>query len=92
MMYFTMALLSVFATYGISYTLVYLDGAFGVIEKFRDSAIGSKIGALYCVPCLSFWVAIPISYLFMQPYWYVTFLGVWSAAIFLDVFASNRMV
>lgn len=58
---FVVLLIFIFATYGFTNMIVYLNGPFGVFEKIRKiaSKIGPRVEELFsCMACCSTWVGI----------------------------------
>lgn len=83
-------LLAICATYGMSFVLVYKDGPFNIFEKFRSIRVIEKFGLFECVPCLSFWVSIPVCLIFGIPMF--AFIGIWGSVIILDRLLSYHLL
>lgn len=78
-------LLSILATYRLSYLLVYEDGPLNAFAQLRETAKAIPVlgDALQCIYCLSMWTALPITALS-----HLDGPASWAIAL-VDVFASS---
>lgn len=81
--------LSILAVYALSWSLVYSDGAWGLLERFRSIKWVDSFGVLNCIVCTAFWVSIVVYFL---PFEAVFILGMWGAVVVLEQTISNLMV
>lgn len=76
------------AIYGISWALVYSDGAWGIMSKIRSVSLVEGFGILNCLACTSFWVSLPVAFM-IDP---IAWLGIWGAVIIVDNLINNVLV
>lgn len=84
------SILAVLGTYGVSYSLVYLDGPFGIFERIRDVSWIDRFGVLLCVPCSSFYIALPMG--LFGGFNLISSIGIWGAVVLLDRLVNFYMV
>lgn len=79
--------IAVLIVYALSWCLVYSDGAWGLLERFKNIKWVDSFGVLNCVPCTSFWISLMTFPLFLDAGMIVAFiisLGVWGAVVVLE--------
>lgn len=86
----TTSVLLVFATFAVSYALVYLDGAWGLLCRLRAIPAIKRFGVLDCVACTSMYISFVFT--LCAGFTPILFLGVWGIVVFLDIYISTRVL
>lgn len=77
----------------ITSSLVYSDGAWGIMEKIRSNKYIKSLGILDCFLCTSFWVSLPFTFFFAGYTGYFTgfilALGVWGLSYVIDMLINK---
>lgn len=92
MIYLLLTVFSITAVYGLSYVLVYSRGAFGMFSRVRDISWVQDFGILECLPCISFWISMPVAFLAGHDFWFISWLGVWGCVVIVDRIISEYLV
>lgn len=72
----------ILGTYALSASLLYSDGAWGLMYRIRNNESVKDFGLLECYICTSFWIAALLTFVFGFVWWYG--LIAWGATVIVD--------
>jgi hypothetical protein len=88
-------ILAALATWRITHLLASEDGPADIVARFRTRLAGTSLGELVdCFGCLSFWVAIPLTFVVAGGAvdWILTWLALSGAAFLLERMSPEPLV